>query len=152
MATIIATESAFSLLAIYLRRHLSLHLIVVGAVLAAVACSIGTRYSMKFLVDAISGGPEMISVVWWALAWFSILVGGDFLLWRLAGWASARVFPRVGADLRLDLFRHLLGHSVEYFSKRLAGSLANRVTTAADAVFTIETMVTWNALPPAAAV
>ena len=152
MATIIATESAFSLLAIYLRRHLSLHLIVVGAVLAAVACSIGTRYSMKFLVDAISGGPKMISVVWWALAWFSILVGGDFLLWRLAGWASARVFPRVGADLRLDLFRHLLGHSVEYFSKRLAGSLANRVTTAADAVFTIETMVTWNALPPAAAV
>ena len=152
MATIIATEGAFSLLAIYLRRHLSLHFIVLGAVLAAVACSIGTRYSMKYLVDAISGGPEMISLVWWALVWFSILVGGDFLLWRVAGWASARVFPRVGADLRLDLFRHLLGHSVEYSSRRLAGSLANRVTTAADAVFTIETMVTWNALPPAAAV
>src|SRR3954453_16761894 len=98
MATIIATESAFSLLAIYLRRHMSLHLIVLGAVLAAVARSIGTRYSMKFLVDAISGGDEMSSVIWWALAWFSILVGGHFLVWQLAGWASALVFPRVGAD------------------------------------------------------
>src|SRR3954449_12750197 len=96
MATIIATESAFSLLAIYLRRHLGLHFIVLGAVLAAVVCSIGTRYSMKFLVDAISGGPQMISMVWWALAWFSILVGGDFLLWRVAGWASDSLVAWVG--------------------------------------------------------
>ncbi|HEX6980249.1 MAG TPA: ABC transporter ATP-binding protein [Alphaproteobacteria bacterium] len=141
-----------SFLARYVWRYRWSHGMILVAVLAAVAASVGARYSLKFLVDAVAGGPAQIQAVWGALALVVGLICGDYLCWRIAGWIGARTFPAVGADLRLDLFRHLLGHSVRFFSERFAGALANRVNTAATAVFTIENGLTWNAIPPAAAI
>lgn len=136
----------------YVWRHRFLHGVLLASVLAAVAASVGARYSLKFLVDAIAAGPGQMAGVWSALALFVVLVGSDNLLWRVGGWAAARAFPAVGADLRLDLFRHLLGHSARFFSERFAGALANRVNTAASSVFTIQGTVAWHAFPPAAAI
>jgi ATP-binding cassette subfamily B protein len=93
-----------------------------------------------------------MGTIWTVVAIFTAFVGADNMLWRLAGWAAARAFPSVGLDLRLDLFKHLLGQSARYFSERFAGALANRITAAATAVFTIESTFTWNVLPPAAAI
>lgn len=139
----------------YLWEYRWSHGIILTAVLAAVAASVGARYSLKFLVDAIAGGPshpEQIALVWSALFLLVSLICADYLAWRVGGWVAARTFPAVGAQLRLDLFRHLLGHSARFFSERFAGALANRVNTAATATFTIQNSLAWNALPPAAAI
>ncbi len=136
----------------YVRRYPGLHGLILVSVLTAVAASVGARYSLKFLVDAISAGPQEMAGVWRALVLFVAMVGGDNLLWRVGGWAAAHAFPAVGAELRLDLFEHLLGHSQQFFSERFAGALANRVNLAATAVFTIENTMTWNVLPPAFAI
>jgi ATP-binding cassette, subfamily B, bacterial len=139
-------------LAHYIRRHLWSHGVLFAAVLGAVAASVGARYSLKFLVDAIAIGPEQMDAVWDALFLFAALVCGDYLFWRAGGWVAARTFPAVGADLRLDLFQHLLGHSARFFSERFAGALAGRVSAAANAVYTIENALAWNALPPIIAI
>jgi ATP-binding cassette, subfamily B, bacterial len=133
----------------YLWRHRVAHGVVVLAVLGAVAASVGERYSMKFLVDAMAG-PRGFAV-WQAIGIFVVCVGADNFLWRAGGFVAARTFPRIGAELRLDLFRHLIGHSTRYFNERLTGALSSRITAAATALYTVGNSLIWNVLPPAAA-
>jgi ATP-binding cassette subfamily B protein len=141
-----------SFLAHYMWRRRWSHGAILIAVLCAVSASVGARYSLKFVVDAVAAGPEHMATVWRALALFAGLICIDYLSWRIGGWIAARTFPAVGADLRLDLFRHLLGHSARFFSERFAGALAGRITAAATSVYTIENSLAWNALPPAIAI
>jgi ATP-binding cassette subfamily B protein len=136
-------------IALYLWRHRVAHSVVVLAVLGAVAASVGERYSMKFLVDAMAGSGRL--GVWPAIAIFVACVGADNFLWRIGGFVAARTFPRIGAELRLDLFRHLIGHSTRYFNERLTGALSSRISTAANALYTVGNSLIWNVLPPAAA-
>ncbi|MGH7090343.1 MAG: ABC transporter transmembrane domain-containing protein, partial [Stellaceae bacterium] len=133
----------------YLWRHRWAQGAVLLAVVGAVAASVGERYSMKFLVDAMAGPRHF--AVWQAFAIFIACVGADNFLWRIGGFITARTFPRIAAEMRLDLFRHLLGHSTRYFNERLSGGLAARISNAANALFTVGNSFIWNVLPPAAA-
>jgi ATP-binding cassette subfamily B protein len=136
----------------HIRRRPIGHLIVLGAVLAAVGCAIGSQYGVKHLVDVLGAGHPTSSALWAAVALLLGLVAGDHLLWRLAGWASSYVFVAVGGDIRLELFGHLSGHGARYFADRFPGALASRITTAATSVWTIESSLAWTTIPPGAAV
>jgi ATP-binding cassette subfamily B protein len=145
-----ASTIAFVLRSLW--RHRWPHLVLLAAVAVAVAASVGARFSLKYLVDAIAAGPDHMPEVWRALAVFAGFVCADNLLWRVGGFAASHAFPAVGAALRLDLFRHLLGHSTTYFARHFTGALANRVTAAANATYTIESTLAWNLLPPGLAI
>jgi ATP-binding cassette subfamily B protein len=134
----------------YVRRRPLAHIAIVFAVLAAVACSITTQYGVKYLVDALAG-PEGSHLVWLAFALLVSLIAADNILWRVASWIGSFTFVRVTGDLRRDLFRHLTGHSPNYFADRLPGMLTSRITATSNAVFTIENMFVWNVIPPCAA-
>jgi ATP-binding cassette subfamily B protein len=136
----------------YVRQRLGSHLAVLLAVLAAVGCAVGSQYGVKNLVDALGSGGADSQSLWSAVALLLALVAGDNLLWRLAGWISTRAFVLVGGDLRIDLFEHLSGHGSGYFSDHFPGALAGRITTAANAAFSLENSLTWTTIPPAAAV
>jgi len=147
-----AVRGAVGFLAHYARRRLSGHLAVLGAVLAAVGCSIGSQYAIKNLVDVLGSGVPSELALWGAVAFLLGLVAGDHLMWRLAGWMASYVFVAVGGDLRVELFGHLSGHGARYFADRFPGALAGRITTAANAVWTIENALAWTTIPPGAAV
>jgi ATP-binding cassette subfamily B protein len=133
----------------YVRQRPIAHGIILGAVLTAVACSVGTQYGVKFLVDVLSN--QHAAVVWVAFALLGGLIAADNLLWRLASWIANYAFVGVTGDLRRDLFRHLTGHSQSYFADRMPGTLTSRITATSNAVFTGENMFVWNVLPPCAA-
>src|SRR5262252_6604427 len=130
----------------YVRRRPVAHAIILTAVLAAVACSVGTQYGVKFLVDVLSNHNS--AAVWIAFATLGSLIAADNLLWRLACWIANYAFVGVTGDLRRDLFRHLTGHSQSYFADRMPGTLTSRITATSNAVFTGENMFVWNVLPP----
>jgi len=136
----------------YVARRLVGHLVVLAGVLAAVACAIGSQYAVKNLVDVLSMTKPTDQNLAMAVGLLLALVAGDNLLWRVAGWVATYVFVGVGGDLRLDLFKHLSGHGTQYFTEQFPGALAGRITTAANASFTIENSLTWTTIPPAAAV
>ncbi|HWK45298.1 MAG TPA: ABC transporter ATP-binding protein [Stellaceae bacterium] len=136
----------------YVGRRLLGHLVVLIAVLAAVGCAIGSQYAVKNLVDVLSMGKPTDRQLAMAVTLLLGLVAGDNLLWRVAGWVATYVFVAVGGDLRLDLFKHLSGHGTQYFTDQFPGALAGRITTAANASFTIENSLTWTTIPPAIAV
>ncbi len=141
----------FSFVSRYLRRRLGAHLVIIGAVVAAVACSVATQYGVKFLVDALGGGTQNAAAVWLAFSFLMSLIAADNVLWRVASWRASFTFVEVTGDLRKDVFRHLTGHAPSYFTDRLPGMLSSRITATANAVFTVENMFVWNVLPPCVA-
>ncbi|WP_375779704.1 ABC transporter ATP-binding protein [Bradyrhizobium sp. ma5] len=132
----------------YLRRRLPSHVVILSAVVAAVACSVGTQYGVKNLVDALSAGPSAANGVWLAFALLMSLIAADNFLWRIASWTASYTFVSVSGDLRRDMFRHLTGHAPSYFTDRLPGMLTSRITATSNAVYTVENMFVWNVLPP----
>src|ERR1700739_4423450 len=132
----------------YLRQRPVSHLVILSCVLAAVACSVGTQYGVKFLVDSLSGGPEHATNVWLAFALLMSLIASDNFLWRIASWVASYTFVGVTGDLRREMFRHLTGHAPSYFSDRMPGMLTSRITATSNAIFTVENMFVWNVLPP----
>jgi ATP-binding cassette subfamily B protein len=133
----------------YLRQRLASHVVILTAVVAAVACSVGTQYGVKFLVDGLAAGPAHGGGdVWLAFVFLMSLITADNFLWRIASWTASFTFVGVTGDLRRDIFRHLTGHAPSYFSDRLPGMLTSRITATSNAVFTVENMFVWNVLPP----
>ena len=132
----------------YLRRRRAAHVVIVSAVVAAVACSVGTQYGVKNLVDSLTAGSSHANSVWLAFGFLMSLIAADNLLWRVASWTASFTFVGVTGDLRRDMFRHLTGHAPSYFSDRLPGMLTSRITATSNAVFTVENMFVWNVLPP----
>ncbi|WP_426435237.1 ABC transporter ATP-binding protein [Bradyrhizobium genosp. P] len=132
----------------YLRQRPTSHVVILSAVVAAVACSVGTQYGVKSLVDTLSAGPSSAGGVWLAFALLMSLIAADNFLWRIASWTASYTFVGVTGDLRRDMFRHLTGHAPSYFSDRLPGMLTSRITATSNAVFTVENMFVWNVLPP----
>ena len=132
----------------YLRQRLASHVVILASVVAAVACSVGTQYGVKYLVDGLSAGPARAGGVWLAFVLLMSLITADNFLWRIASWTASFTFVGVTGDLRRDIFRHLTGHAAGYFSDRLPGMLTSRITATSNAVFTVENMFVWNVLPP----
>src|SRR6195256_4895264 len=132
----------------YLRRRLASHVVILAAVVAAVACSVGTQYGVKHLVDSLSAGPSHAGGVWLAFVLLMSFIAADNFLWRIASWVASFTFVGVTGDLRRDIFRHLTGHAPSYFSDRLPGMLTSRITATSNAIFTVENMFVWNVMPP----
>src|SRR4051794_13077627 len=109
----------------YLSRRLASHVVILTAVVAAVACSVGTQYAVKSLVDSLAGGPSRGGGVWLAFIFLISLITADNFLWRIASWTASFTFVGVTGDLRRDIFRHLTGHGPGYFSDRLPGMLTS---------------------------
>ena len=52
----------------YLRKRLAAHVVILSAVAAAVACSVGTQYGVKNLVDSLSAGHTQVAYGWHSLS------------------------------------------------------------------------------------
>lgn len=112
----------------YVRRRRFLFGVLVVLIVAAASCSLGVQYGMKLIVDTMAEGDRSTPMIWRWLALFTTLTAVEAILWRMSGWLGCRAAVGTGVDVRLDLFRHLSGHSLAYFSQHLVGSLGNRVT------------------------
>ncbi|WP_072394204.1 ABC transporter ATP-binding protein [Hyphomicrobium sp. CS1GBMeth3] len=117
------------------------------AVVAAVFCSVSTQYGVKYLVDALSGAGSQ-EKVWIGFALLAGLIAADNLLWRVASWIANSAFVDVSGNVRRTLFKYLTGHAPSYFQSQPPGALTSRITATSNALYTGETMVTFNVLPP----
>ncbi len=89
-------------------------------------------YVMMRFIDAITNFTGDRSLAWWQALSVPIIMG--LCLWltveiffRLAGFLSARVFPRIEANVRMRMADYVLHHSHLYFSNHMAGAVANKI-------------------------
>ncbi|WP_421683046.1 ABC transporter ATP-binding protein [Stutzerimonas urumqiensis] len=120
--------------------------LIVGAAL----CAVAVQYGMKLLVDAMAGAGENRGAanVWWPLWLFLGLIVVENLFWRLGGWLGCRTVVASCVDIRVDLFRHLTGHPMRYFTEHFAGSLGNRISAVGQAAGAIYGGLAWKIVPP----
>ena len=129
----------------YARRRPLLHLAAVAATAGAAAFASTSQYGLKLIVDAMAGAN--LAGAWWALAIFVALLAGESVLWRCGGWLGYRAIVVDKAAAKHDLFDHLTGHSSRYFTDRLGGSLANRVSTTGESVQQVLYTTLFNIAP-----
>jgi ATP-binding cassette subfamily B protein len=112
------------------------------------ACAVGVQYSMKLIVDSMAGGDMGRRHVWWWLVLFMGLIAVESVFWRLSGWLGCNTVVATGVNIRLALFRHLAGHSANFFSTHLSGSLGNRINATAAAAGSVYSALIWRIVPP----
>ncbi|MFC7398704.1 ABC transporter ATP-binding protein [Chelatococcus sp. GCM10030263] len=117
-------------------------------VLAAASCAVAVQYAMKLLIDAMAAGPSDEGAVWSVLMIFIGLIAGESLLWRLSGWLGCRATIGAGVNMRIDLFDHLSGQPMRYFTENRAGSLGQRITATAGNFGALANAVVWRVAPP----
>ena len=61
-------------------------------------------------------------LVMWAGLWIAIEV-----MFRVEGFMIAHIYPKVQANIRMSMFDYVQGHSFNYFSNEMAGTLSNRI-------------------------
>jgi ATP-binding cassette subfamily B protein len=131
----------------YIRRRPVLHVAAVVSVFGAASFACFAQFGLKLIVDAMAEGAQHITKVWWALAIFAGLLAGESMLWRLGAWLGYRAILVDKAEAKLDLFNHLCGHCSRYFTDRLGGSLANRISGTGDAVQQVFQIAVFNLAP-----
>ncbi len=132
----------------YLRSRPIQFVALLALVLGASACGVGVQYGMKLMIDAMTTGARHPQAIHLALAVFIGLVAVEAVMWRLSGWLGARTTIKAGVDIRLDLFRHLAGHSMRWFQDQMGGALGHRVTATAGAFGAIVSRMVWDIAPP----
>jgi len=70
------------------------------------------------------------------------------VFWRLGGWLGCRTVVASVVDIRVDLFKHLTGHPMRYFTEHFAGSLGNRISALGAAAGSIYGGLAWKIVPP----
>ncbi|GGX03953.1 ABC transporter ATP-binding protein [Pigmentiphaga litoralis] len=140
------TPAAF--LMTYVKARRASFLTLGALVVAAGSCAVAVQYGMKLIVDAMSATDRQAADVWHPLFLFLTLIGVESILWRLSGWLGCRTIIASCVDMRVDLFKHLTGHSMKYFRQHLSGALGNRITSTSQASGSILGTLTWNIVPP----
>jgi ATP-binding cassette, subfamily B, bacterial len=131
----------------YIRRRPFLHFFALAAVVGAAASACAAQYGLKLIVDAMTQADGPTRMLWLALAVFSGLLAGESALWRLGSWLGYRAMIIDKTEAKLDLFDHLGGHSSRYFTDRLGGALAGRISSTGDAVHQVLSTVLFNIAP-----
>lgn len=89
-------------------------------------------YVIMTLIDTITTFTGDRSDVWHILSvpiimglslWISVEV-----FFRLGGFIGASFFPKLEADVRMSMFDYVVGHSNQYFSNQMAGSISNKIS------------------------
>jgi ATP-binding cassette, subfamily B, bacterial len=131
----------------YIRRRPLLHAAALVSVVGVASFACVAQFGLKLIVDAMAAGPQQIVRVWWALALFAGLLASESALWRFGSWFGYRAILIDKAEAKLDLFNHLIGHSSRYFSDRMGGALANRISSTGDALQQAYSAVLFNIAP-----
>ena len=123
---------------------------LLALIIGASSCAVAVQYGMKLLVDSMaqSGSDRGAADVWFPLGLFIGLIVTENVFWRLGGWLGCRTVVASVVDIRVDLFKHLTGHPMRYFTEHFAGSLGNRISALGAAAGAIYGGLAWKIVPP----
>jgi ATP-binding cassette subfamily B protein len=123
---------------------------LLALIIGASSCAVAVQYGMKLLVDSMAqnGSDRGAAEVWFPLGLFIGLIVTENVFWRLGGWLGCRTVVASVVDIRVDLFKHLTGHPMRYFTEHFAGSLGNRISALGAAAGAIYGGLAWKIVPP----
>lgn len=89
-------------------------------------------YIIMVFIDAITNYVGDRAQVWHVLAWPIFTGLGLWIVlecfYRASGILLARIIPKIEADIRMSMYDYVQHHSHQYFSNKMAGSIANKIS------------------------
>lgn len=108
-------------------------------------------YIIMVFIDTISNYVGDRSDAWSALSTPIFMGLGLWILlevwFRLGGILFARFVPKIEADIRMSMFNYVQHHSHHYFSSKMAGSIANKISDMPQSITRAFQMITQLFLP-----
>lgn len=88
----------------------------------------------------------------WGSLMHPLIIAGSLVIYvevasRTMGFLMARSLPNLQENIRMKMFDHVQHHSPRYFSERLAGSLANKITDMTTQVEALLQQLFWPIIP-----
>lgn len=113
-------------LTLFIRRYCKkyknlLFLQVISVLLWATTLSL-TPYSLKLLIDAMTGEKELLG----PSTFFLSLILGTSIVLRMYDYWILRTFPKMKSDIIAEMTERLLQNPLSYFQERLSGSLSSK--------------------------
>ena len=98
-------------------------------------------YIIMLFVDALANYTGDKSDMWQVLA-TPLWAGAIIWIWaeacyRTSGFISARLFPKLQASIRMNMFDYVQRHSHSFFSTHFAGSIAGKINDVSEGTNTI---------------
>ena len=123
---------------------------LIGSMVLATIFSVLTPLFYKQFFDIIAGVGEKTDIVrnlLYIIIYIAILNGFLWLFYRIATWLNNSLQPIVIANLKQQVYGHLMQHSYSFFTNSFAGSLVQRVNRFARAFETLCDRIIWDVLP-----
>ena len=123
------------------------------AILALACVFIATALSrfhiviLKNLTDSLIILPININNVWFWVGSYAILFFMSENIWRGSGFSGMRWFMKLRFSAYQILYEYLTLHSKDYFNRRFAGSLTNKINHAVDGTQHLFEKILWNFIP-----
>jgi ATP-binding cassette, subfamily B, bacterial MsbA len=128
----------FKRLFAFVRPHRPRLAVAMAAIGAGSLLGLAGPYTLQFLIDAVFEHNDSALLNRIALILVAIFLGQSFFYF-VRGYLLAYIGERVMADLRLRLFEHLQGLSLNFYNERRTGELVSRLT---NDVATVRAVVT----------
>lgn len=109
-------------------------------------------YGLKILIDITSQNNSTFSrevTVKHLYYPFILIVGGWFIkniILRLCFYWETEVIPKFQSEIRLYSFKHVLGHSYNFFLNHLSGEVADKINNLPNSCENIRQLIYWNGL------
>jgi ATP-binding cassette, subfamily B, bacterial len=111
----------------YLRPHRGRAVVALGCAAVGALLALVPAFVLRAVVDDLQSGKTSFSRIGVLVALGLVTVIGSGLLNVAQSYESVTIGKSIVATLRMELFEHLLGQSVGFFSRRRAGDLMSRV-------------------------
>lgn len=131
------------------RRFWSLFFVIIFTG-GAVAFEAAGPDALRRVFNVFSGdlhAPETAILLSYALLILFLTRLGSWALWRVGGWINIYFQPRTMAELQVDAYKYMLGHSYQFFADNFSGSLVKKIGRFVRAFEMIADEITYRWIP-----
>jgi ATP-binding cassette subfamily B protein len=144
---VVTNRQTLAVMFAHMRRYVWRTVLALVAIVFAESLSVSSQWFYKQFIDAISSSSRNPALAYRTVVLIVVLHLAAWLSWRVAGYTTGWLVPRVMTDLENTSFRYLIGHSYQFFADSFAGSLVRRVSRLSRAYADIVDVGQWRLLP-----
>jgi ATP-binding cassette subfamily B protein len=134
----------------FIKKHKLAFFVFFTAPLLSIAEAVVMPYAFKMVIDAFTYYDQNRAMIMEAITFPIYLIVGSWCVLiigcRLQEWWQIFLFPKVEADMRMCVTKHVINHSYTYFSNNLSGNIANKIADIPRVMDALSTALRWQVI------
>ncbi len=114
------------------------------AVIITIVLETSVSYTFKMIVTAATAPGESLLTLWESTFLYLVVFSLELLMWRVSSLLATTWSTSIRATGQYSLTAYVTHHGTQYFSDRFAGSVSNKIATAAHRIRDIGSTFLWD--------